>query len=97
MHAFFQLSNIIICHLFNALLIDNTLLFLLNLILLSQILAESVQGAAESALRMLCDATYGNAETDITDFFLALFTCLLQQLGQFTYTAINVFLEVANR
>ncbi|XP_068633751.1 exportin-6 isoform X2 [Battus philenor] len=62
-----------------------------------KILAEGIQGAAETALRMLCDATYATAEPEITDFFLALFTALLQQLGNFAYTAIDVFLEVAQK
>ncbi|KPI95579.1 Exportin-6-B [Papilio xuthus] len=62
-----------------------------------KILAEGIQGAAETALRMLCEPTYATAETEITDFFLALFTALLQQLGNFAYTAIDVFLEVAQK
>ncbi|KPJ08509.1 Exportin-6 [Papilio machaon] len=62
-----------------------------------KILAEGIQGAAETALRMLCEPAYAAAETEITDFFLALFTALLQQLGNFAYTAIDVFLEVAQK
>ncbi|CAG5045982.1 unnamed protein product [Parnassius apollo] len=62
-----------------------------------RILAEGMQSAAETALGMLCDSTYASAEPEITDFFLALFTALLQQLGNFTYTAIEVFLEVAQK
>ncbi|XP_046966204.1 exportin-6-A [Vanessa cardui] len=62
-----------------------------------KIIAEGVSSAAESALRMLCEPAYASAETDITDFFLALFTALLPQLGAFAYTAIDVFLEVAQR
>ncbi|CAH2096124.1 unnamed protein product [Euphydryas editha] len=62
-----------------------------------KIIAEGVSSAAESALRMLCEPAYATAEPDITDFFLALFTALLPQLGAFAYTAIDVFLEVAQR
>ncbi|XP_072949316.1 exportin-6-A [Epargyreus clarus] len=62
-----------------------------------KIIAEGIQSAAETALRMLCDPAYASAETQITDFFLALFTALLPQLGNFAYTAIDVFLEVAQR
>ncbi|CAH2262819.1 jg9193 [Pararge aegeria aegeria] len=60
------------------------------------IIAEGICSAAESALRMLCEPAC-TAETEITDFFLALFTALLPQLGNFAYTAIDVFLEVAQR
>ncbi|XP_059052098.1 exportin-6-A [Achroia grisella] len=62
-----------------------------------KIIAEGIQGAAETSLRMLCEPTYAAAEPEITEFFLALFTALLPQLGNFTYTAIDVFLEVAQR
>ncbi|XP_041979043.1 exportin-6 [Aricia agestis] len=62
-----------------------------------KIIAEGIQGAAETALRMLCEPAYAPAEAEITDFFLALFTALLPQLGNFTYTAIDAFLEVAQR
>lgn len=62
-----------------------------------KIIAEGIQSAAETALRMLCDPTFATAEPEITDFFLALFTALLPQLGNFAYTAIDVFLEVAQR
>ncbi|KAM3965111.1 LOW QUALITY PROTEIN: exportin ellipsoid body open [Aphomia sociella] len=62
-----------------------------------KIIAEGVQGAAETSLRMLCEPAYAAAEPDITEFFLALFTALLPQLGNFAYTAIDVFLEVAQR
>nr|XP_032517295.1 exportin-6 [Danaus plexippus plexippus] len=51
------------------------------------IIAEGVSNAAESALRMLCDPVYATSESEITDFFLALFTALLPQLGSFAYTA----------
>lgn len=54
-------------------------------------------GAAETSLRMLCEPAYGTAEQEITDFFLALFTAVLPQLGNFAYSAIDVFLEVAQR
>ncbi|RVE50843.1 hypothetical protein evm_004410 [Chilo suppressalis] len=60
-----------------------------------KIIAESMQGAAETALRMLCEPLYATAETEITEFFFALFTALLPQLGNFAFTAIDVFLEVA--
>lgn len=56
-----------------------------------------MQNAAETALRMLCEPSFANAEQEITDFFFALFTALLPQLGNFAYTAIDVFLEVAQR
>ncbi|CAH0715486.1 unnamed protein product, partial [Brenthis ino] len=62
-----------------------------------KIIAEGVSSAAESALRMLCEPACAGAEAHITDFFLALFTALLSQLGTFAYTAIDVFLEVAQR
>ncbi|XP_045498530.1 exportin-6 [Colias croceus] len=62
-----------------------------------KIIAEGIQWAAESSLRMLCEPAYSNAESEITDFFLALFTALLPQLGNFAYTAIEVFLEVAQK
>lgn len=64
-----------------------------------KIIAEGIQNAAETALRMLCEPSgmYAAAETEITDFFLALFTALLPQLGNFTYAAIDVFLDVAQR
>ncbi|CAG9561847.1 unnamed protein product [Danaus chrysippus] len=62
-----------------------------------KIIAEGISSAAESALRMLCDPVYSTSESEITDFFLALFTALLPQLGSFAYTAIDVFLEVAQR
>ncbi|XP_045773253.1 exportin-6-A [Maniola jurtina] len=61
-----------------------------------KIIAEGICSAAESALRMLCEPACG-ADAEITDFFLALFTALLPQLGNFAYTAIDVFLEVAQR
>ncbi|XP_049873204.1 exportin-6-A [Pectinophora gossypiella] len=61
-----------------------------------RIIAEGIQGAAESALRMLCEPGCA-AEQELTDFFLALFTALLPQLGNFAYSAIDVFLEVAQR
>nr|XP_049694489.1 exportin-6 [Helicoverpa armigera] len=60
-------------------------------------IAEGIQGSAETALRMLCEPTFASAEPEITDFFLALFTALLPQLGNFAYNAIDVFLEVAQR
>lgn len=60
-------------------------------------IAEGIQSSAETALRMLCEPTFAAAEAEITDFFLALFTALLPQLGNFAYTAIDVFLEVAQR
>ncbi|XP_075977666.1 exportin ellipsoid body open [Anticarsia gemmatalis] len=62
-----------------------------------KVIAEGVQNAAETALRMLCEPAFATAEPEITDFFLALFTALLPQLGSFAYTAIDVFLEVAQR
>ncbi|KAL0883086.1 hypothetical protein ABMA27_016552 [Loxostege sticticalis] len=62
-----------------------------------KVIAESIQGAAETSLRMLCEPAYASAETEITEFFLALFTALLPQLGNFAFTAIDVFLEVAQR
>ncbi|CAB3261536.1 unnamed protein product [Arctia plantaginis] len=62
-----------------------------------KVIAEGVQNAAETALRMLCEPSFANAEQEITDFFFALFTALLPQLGNFAYTAIDVFLEVAQR
>ncbi|XP_073963348.1 exportin-6-like [Choristoneura fumiferana] len=46
---------------------------------------------------MLLDGSCGAAEHELTEFFLALFTALLPQLGAFAYTAIDVFLEVAQR
>lgn len=46
---------------------------------------------------MLCEPSFASAEAEITDFFLALFTALLPQLGNFAYNAIDVFLEVAQR
>ncbi|CAG9102548.1 unnamed protein product [Plutella xylostella] len=61
-----------------------------------KIIAEGILSAAEAALRMLC-APACAGEAELTDFFLALFTSLLQQLGAFTYTAIDVFLQVAQR
>ncbi|XP_052741534.1 exportin-6 isoform X2 [Bicyclus anynana] len=61
-----------------------------------KIIAEGVCAAAESALRLLC-APACAADAEITDFFLALFTALLPQLGAFAYTAIDVFLDVAQR
>lgn len=62
-----------------------------------KILAEGMSEAAETALRMLVDQRFASAETELTDFFLALFTCLLHQLGHFPYNAIDVFLQVAQR
>ncbi|CAH0585650.1 unnamed protein product [Chrysodeixis includens] len=62
-----------------------------------KVIAEGIQSAAETALRMLCEPAFATAEPEITDFFLALFTALLPQLGNFAYTAIDVFLEVAQR
>ncbi|XP_026326337.1 exportin-6-A [Hyposmocoma kahamanoa] len=62
-----------------------------------RILAEGMAGAAETSLRMLCEPAYAMAEQEITDYFLALFTAVLPQLGNFAYTAIDVFLEVAQR
>lgn len=62
-----------------------------------QVIAEGISNGAASALRMLPEQTGASAETDITDFFLALFTALLPQLGDFAYTAIDVFLDVAQR
>ncbi|KAI5637234.1 exportin-6-A [Phthorimaea operculella] len=62
-----------------------------------RVIAESMQGAAETSLRMLCEPSYAAAEQEITDFFLALFTAVLPQLGNFAYSAIDVFLEVAQR
>ncbi|KAF9822657.1 hypothetical protein SFRURICE_012436 [Spodoptera frugiperda] len=62
-----------------------------------KMIAEGIQSSAETALRMLCEPTFAAAEAEITDFFLALFTALLPQLGNFAYTAIDVFLEVAQR
>ncbi|CAH1638251.1 unnamed protein product [Spodoptera littoralis] len=62
-----------------------------------KIIAEGIQSSAETALRMLCEPTFATAEAEITDFFLALFTALLPQLGTFAYTAIDVFVEVAQR
>lgn len=62
-----------------------------------QILADGMAGAAQTALRMLCDPAYATAEQEITDFFLALFTAVLPQLGNFAYSAIDVFLVVAQR
>ncbi|KAJ8722135.1 hypothetical protein PYW08_004537 [Mythimna loreyi] len=60
-------------------------------------IAEGIQSSAETALRMLCEPSFASAEAEITDFFLALFTALLPQLGNFAYNAIDVFLEVAQR
>ncbi|XP_063825947.1 exportin-6 [Ostrinia nubilalis] len=62
-----------------------------------KVIAESMQGAAETSLRMLCEPACAAADTEITEFFLALFTALLPQLGNFAFTAIDVFLEVAQR
>ncbi|XP_053610107.1 exportin-6 isoform X2 [Plodia interpunctella] len=62
-----------------------------------KIIAESMQQAAETALRMLREPAYAQEEAEITEFFLALFTALLPQLGNFAYTAIDVFLDVAQR
>ncbi|KAG6452837.1 hypothetical protein O3G_MSEX007776 [Manduca sexta] len=64
-----------------------------------KVIAEGVQNAAETALRMLCEpnGAFAAAEPEITDFFFALFTAVLPQLGNFTYTAIDVFLDVAQR
>lgn len=63
-----------------------------------KVLAMGIQSAAETALGLL--ATAGDkcdADSEITDFFLALFKTLLPQLGNFAYTAIDVFLDVAQR
>ncbi|XP_060803531.1 exportin-6 [Amyelois transitella] len=65
--------------------------------LAKKIIAESMQPAAETSLRMLREPAYAQEEAEITDFFLALFTALLPQLGNFAYTAIDVFLDVAQR
>ncbi|XP_047503232.1 exportin-6 [Pieris napi] len=62
-----------------------------------KIIAESMCWAAESALRMLCEPSWSAAESEITAFFLALFTALLPQLGPFSYTAIELFLQVAQK
>ncbi|XP_061716228.1 exportin-6 [Cydia pomonella] len=62
-----------------------------------KVIAEGMGGAAETALRMLCEPSCASAEPEITEFFLALFTALLPQLGAFAYTAIDVFLDVAQR
>ncbi|GBP60030.1 Exportin-6 [Eumeta japonica] len=62
-----------------------------------KILAEGIQGAAETALQMLCESACAAAEGELTDFFLALFRCLLQHIGPFAYAAIDVFLQVVQR
>ncbi|VVC91233.1 unnamed protein product [Leptidea sinapis] len=40
---------------------------------------------------------YSAAEAEVTEFFLALFTALLPQLGKFAYIAIDTFLESVAR
>lgn len=62
-----------------------------------QVIAEGISSGATAALRMLPEPAGAAAEAHITDFFLALFTALLPQLGDFAYTAIDVFLDVAQR
>ncbi|KAJ0176575.1 hypothetical protein K1T71_007754 [Dendrolimus kikuchii] len=63
-----------------------------------KVIAMGVQNAAQTALGLLSAAgDKCDADTEITDFFLALFKTLLPLLGTFTYTAIDVFLDVAQR